>query len=127
MCRLCGSRYRSTAICCVNYTLPEVKTLRLWDSEQDFRCILHSTRALLRGSRGGGIHMHRVFIAVLLLAATCTGQEFRATLSGRVTDAQNSVVPGVRISVVQIGTEAKFETVSDHNGLYSVPFLPPAT
>src|SRR5438270_3056676 len=71
--------------------------------------------------------MRQVYITLLLLSATCTGQEFRATISGRVTDAQNSVVPAVRISVVQIGTEAKFETVSAADGLYAIPFLPPAS
>ena len=71
--------------------------------------------------------MRNVFGTLLLLTAVCTAQEFRATISGRVTDAQESVVPSVKISVVQIGTEAKFETVSDHDGLYTIPFLPPAT
>src|SRR5215470_4411635 len=74
-----------------------------------------------------GIHMRQAFSTLLIFAAACTGQEFRATISGRVTDAQSSVVPSVKISVVQIGTQAKFETVSDHEGLYTLPFLPPAT
>src|SRR5206468_4465932 len=75
----------------------------------------------------GEDYMRNIFGTLLLLAAASTAQEFRATISGRVTDAQESVVPSVRISVVQIGTEAKFETVSDHEGLYTIPFLPPAT
>ena len=71
--------------------------------------------------------MRHVFAALLLFGATCTGQEFRATISGRVVDAQSSAVPSVKIQVVQIGTQAKFEAVSDHEGLYTIPFLPPAT
>src|SRR5215470_14563142 len=74
-----------------------------------------------------GIHMRQAFSTLLIFAAACAGQEFRATISGRVTDTQNSVVPAVRIMVVQIGTEARFQTVSDHDGLYVLPFLPPAT
>ncbi len=70
--------------------------------------------------------MRQIFASLLVFAAVCSAQEFRATISGRVTDAQHSVVPSVRISAVQIGTEAKFETVSDHDGLYALPFLPPA-
>src|SRR5207302_4847719 len=101
------------------------KTCAVRNRVRPSRCILHSIRPPRRGSRNGG-YMRQVFITLLLLTATCTGQEFRATISGRVTDAQNSVVPAVRISVVQIGTEAKFETVSDHDGLYAIPFLPPA-
>jgi Carboxypeptidase regulatory-like domain len=75
---------------------------------------------------GEGDYTRHVFATLLPFAATCTSQEFRATISGRITDAQNSVVPSVRTSVVQIGTEAKFETASDHEGLYTVPFQPPA-
>jgi len=71
--------------------------------------------------------MRNVLGTLLLLTAIGTAQEFRATISGRVTDAQESVVPSVKISVVQLGTEAKFETFSDHEGLYTIPFLPPAT
>jgi len=71
--------------------------------------------------------MRQLFATLLLFAAACTGQEFRATISGRVIDAQSSAVQSVKISVVQIGTEAKFEAVSDHEGLYTIPFLPPAT
>ena len=71
--------------------------------------------------------MRQLFATLLFLTTICTAQEFRATISGRVTDAQNSAVPSVKITVVQIGTEAKFETASDHEGLYTIPFLPPAT
>ena len=70
--------------------------------------------------------MRRVAAALLLWSAVCTAQEFRATISGRVTDVQDSAVPSVKISVVQTGTQAKFETASDHEGLYTIPFLPPA-
>jgi hypothetical protein len=71
--------------------------------------------------------MRQLITTLLFFATTCAGQEFRATISGRVTDAQSSAVPSVKILVVQIGTEAKFEAVSDHEGLYTIPFLPPAT
>jgi hypothetical protein len=69
--------------------------------------------------------MRRVFLTLFLSTAVSTAQEFRATISGRVTDAQESVVPAVRIVVVQTGTAARFETISDHEGLYTIPFLAP--
>ncbi len=62
-----------------------------------------------------------------LSAATGFGQEFRATISGVITDPQAARIPGVKVTAVQIDTGAKFETVSDSDGLYSLPFLPPAT
>ena len=71
--------------------------------------------------------MNRFMTVSFLLAATLTSQEFRATISGRVTDAQNAVIAGVKIVVTQIGTEAKFETASAADGLYTLPFLQPGT
>ncbi|MBI2687022.1 MAG: TonB-dependent receptor [Acidobacteria bacterium] len=69
--------------------------------------------------------MRQFFVGLLLLAAAVSAQEFRATVSGRVSDSQNAVITGVRITATQIGTEAKFETVSAGDGLYTLPFLPP--
>lgn len=69
--------------------------------------------------------MSRAF-ALLLLVASAFAQEYRATLSGRITDPQGAVVPGVKVTAVQVETAAKFETVSGGDGLYTIPFLPPA-
>ncbi|MCC6540321.1 MAG: TonB-dependent receptor [Bryobacterales bacterium] len=65
-------------------------------------------------------------VAFLCLVASAFAQEYRATLSGRITDPQGAVVPGVKIVAVQVETAAKFETVSGQDGLYTIPFLPPA-
>lgn len=66
-------------------------------------------------------------ILVLLASSLAPAQEFRATISGRVTDAQNAIIPGAKIVATQVDTSAKFEGVSDSEGIYSIPFLPPAT
>lgn len=71
--------------------------------------------------------MRQVLALLIVFAATSAAQEFRAIISGRVTDTQNAVIDGVRILATQIGTEAKFETVSDSSGIYTVPFLPPGS
>lgn len=52
-------------------------------------------------------------------------QEYRATITGRITDAQNAVVPGAKITAIQVSTSAKFETTSSAVGAYTLPFLPP--
>lgn len=54
-------------------------------------------------------------------------QEYRATLSGRVTDPQDATLAKVTLTLVQVDTGAKFETVSNEEGLYTLPFLPPST
>src|SRR5436190_24375931 len=71
--------------------------------------------------------MRKILAGLLVLTATSLAQEFRAPISGRVIDSQNAVIAGARIIATQIGTEAKFETVSAADVLYTIPFLPPAS
>jgi Carboxypeptidase regulatory-like domain len=71
--------------------------------------------------------MRAILAGFFLLAAGLPAQEFRATISGRVTDSQNAVISGAKIGATQIGTEAKFETVSAADGSYTIPFLPPGS
>ena len=66
-------------------------------------------------------------LLITLLAALAPGQEFRATIGGRVTDAQNAVIAGVKVTATQLETAAKFEVSADGEGNYVIPFLPPAT
>ncbi len=71
------------------------------------------------------VFMHKLVAGLFLLAAVAAAQEFRATITGRVSDPQNAVIGGAKIIATQIGTEAKFETASAPDGLYTIPFLPP--
>ncbi|MEP7366205.1 MAG: carboxypeptidase regulatory-like domain-containing protein [Acidobacteriota bacterium] len=71
--------------------------------------------------------MRKFLVGFLLLSATLLAQEFRATIGGRVSDTQDAVIAGAKIVATQIGTEAKYETVSTGEGLYTLPFLPPGT
>ncbi len=52
-------------------------------------------------------------------------QEFRATLTGRVLDAQGAAVPGARITALLSSTSARSATTSGADGLYTIPFLTP--
>jgi len=69
-----------------------------------------------------------VLLSALMLLASSIGhaQEFRATLTGRVTDTQGAVVPSAKVAVVNQESRAKTETVSGSDGFYSIPFLAPA-
>src|SRR2546429_7496035 len=71
--------------------------------------------------------MRHILVGIFVLAATSMAQEFRATISGRVIDSQNAVIAGAKIVATQISTEAKFETVSAADGLYTIPFLQPGS
>jgi hypothetical protein len=71
--------------------------------------------------------MRRIFAGLLILTSAAIAQEFRATISGRVSDSQSAVIASARIIATQTGTQAKFETVSAADGQYTIPFLPPGT
>src|ERR1035437_6750612 len=61
--------------------------------------------------------------SLLLLPSGAFAQEFRATISGSITDPTGAVVPSASIMETQTGTINR--TTSDGAGLYVVPFLPP--
>ncbi len=61
------------------------------------------------------------------LAGTGWSQEFRGTLTGRVVDSSNAVIPGVRIIATQVDTGSNHETISGADGLYAIPYLSPGT
>src|SRR3954447_7172823 len=64
-------------------------------------------------------------LCAFLLPALAPAQEFRGTLSGRVIDPQQAAVPQAKILAQENETGAKFQTVSNADGSYVLPFLPP--
>ena len=68
---------------------------------------------------------HRLPLVILLLAWVAFGQEFRGTITGRVTDPQKATIARVQIVATQTETGATYRVVSDENGLFTVPFLLP--
>ena len=75
----------------------------------------------------GGSMKRIVFPAflILCLAVAAFGQEFRATISGRVTDTTGAVVPGTQINVTNLDTGVKTPTTVNADGQYTIPFLQP--
>lgn len=68
----------------------------------------------------------RRFVLTLLTLAACVGaQEFRGTLTGRVTDPSGAGVSNAKILVTETETNARSQTVSSPDGNYTVPFLAP--
>ena len=65
-------------------------------------------------------------LAFVVAALTLCAQEYRATMSGRITDPQGAAIPNVKVVATQTDTGAKFETKSGADGLYTIPFLPPS-
>jgi hypothetical protein len=69
------------------------------------------------------------FRALVVLGVSMTSalfaQEFRGSLSGRVTDPQQAVIPNAKILLHENETGARFQTVTNSDGTYVLPFLPP--
>ncbi len=69
----------------------------------------------------------RVVAVVFLVAATMLTIQAQAptgTINGIVTDPHQAVVTGAHVSATERGTGATRETVSNGNGVYSIPNLP---
>src|SRR5688500_8919146 len=73
--------------------------------------------------------MRSILRAVMLLAlfAAPAAQEFRATITGRATDAAALGLQGVAIVVRHIERAERFTAVTHADGSYTVPFLNPGT
>ena len=73
--------------------------------------------------RGNGVVLSAV---VLLLAAmNCLAQESRGSLSGKVTDPQNAMVAGAKVTVTNAGTNVSNTATSNSTGYWEINFLIP--
>jgi hypothetical protein len=62
---------------------------------------------------------------VAIMIAPAFSQEFRGTLSGSVTNPTGAQIPNAKVTVTEVHTGTKTETVSDSTGQYTAPFLLP--
>jgi hypothetical protein len=60
-----------------------------------------------------------------LLPAAAAGQQFKANVTGTVTDPQGAVVPGVTVTVTNTDTNVATEALTNDRGVYSVQQLTP--
>jgi len=60
-----------------------------------------------------------------LFAPAARPQESRASITGRVTDAQSAVIPGASVIVTNIGTNAMSRTNTNDTGYFEVSLLNP--
>ena len=63
---------------------------------------------------------------LLLFASSGRAQEFRGSITGRVTDAAGAVVPGAQVAVTNAATNTSTWATTDEAGAYTVLFLTPA-
>ena len=69
--------------------------------------------------------MAKLVLATLLSAVAAFAQIGTSTITGRVTDASSSVIPGVNVTIVQKGTNFTSAVVTNNEGIYRVLSLQP--
>ncbi len=66
-----------------------------------------------------------VLVALLACAAVARGQEYRATLTGLVSDAQGLALPGVAVTATHVETGTTHQAVTEGSGAYTFAQLSP--
>ncbi len=69
----------------------------------------------------------RTVLMLLLMSAAMFAQDFRATLTGTVTDPSGAAIPGATVRVINSGTGEIKEAQTTAEGHYAVPYLNPGT
>ncbi|HWC99331.1 MAG TPA: carboxypeptidase regulatory-like domain-containing protein [Candidatus Sulfopaludibacter sp.] len=64
-------------------------------------------------------------ICLLLLGTFVRAQEFRASISGHVTDSTGATVPQAKVQATNLATKETNSAVTDNSGSYTIPLLPP--
>src|SRR5262245_44033064 len=64
-------------------------------------------------------------LTFFLLCAAAFGQDFRATLTGTVTDPSGAAVPNATVKAVNTATNAAKEVKTTSDGVYTIPYLDP--
>src|SRR5882757_5887782 len=73
----------------------------------------------------------RKFLLILItLLLTCAwrhlqGQEYRATITGTVTDVAKAVIPNATVTVRNLNTNEIIAVKTNNSGIYAVPYLHP--
>ncbi|HLH18781.1 MAG TPA: carboxypeptidase-like regulatory domain-containing protein, partial [Bryobacteraceae bacterium] len=63
----------------------------------------------------------------LFCAAVSQAQESRGSITGKVTDPQNAVIPGAAVAVTNTATNTVRRTTTNETGYYEVNYLDPGT
>ncbi|SEF73052.1 TonB-dependent Receptor Plug Domain [Bryocella elongata] len=68
-----------------------------------------------------------IFATIILVSVTGYSQSDVGSISGFVRDKSGAVLPNARVTVRNEGTNQAFTVMTDSDGHYTVPNLPPAT
>lgn len=69
--------------------------------------------------------LFRLALSSVFLLLCVSAQDFRAIITGRITDTSGGAVPNVRVTATNIETGVSTVGVANDSGNYTVPSLPP--
>jgi hypothetical protein len=74
-------------------------------------------------------HLTRILLAIALvlmfLTGTASAQNATATLSGSIADPAGARIPKVAVTVTNVGTGFQWKLLTDSEGAFALPLLPP--
>lgn len=68
-----------------------------------------------------------VLLAWLMASFLMLAQDFRATITGRITDPSGAVIAGSRVTVTNTATRVGTEATTNEQGVFTVPYLIPGS
>src|ERR1043165_9763162 len=68
----------------------------------------------------------RNILVILAIAASAWAQDYRATITGQVTDRTGAAIPNARVKAIQISTSQTTVTTTNQDGYYSLSYLTPS-
>jgi hypothetical protein len=73
--------------------------------------------------------MRRILFLIVVLSFSHTGlaQITTGTIAGRVTDPSKAVIAQAKVTVINAGTNVRYEKLTDGTGSYTIPSLPPGS
>jgi hypothetical protein len=71
------------------------------------------------------LRLPAVLVGLTLLSAAASAQEFRGSITGRVTDSTAAIVPGATVTATNVATNIPVVSVTNEAGLYSLLYLLP--
>ncbi len=69
--------------------------------------------------------IQRLFLSLLAGACLLHAQEYRSTMTGRITDQSGSAIPNAKVTAIQKDTNVRYPTVAGPEGFYTIPQLLP--
>ncbi|MGO4214387.1 carboxypeptidase-like regulatory domain-containing protein, partial [Terriglobus sp. YAF25] len=68
-----------------------------------------------------------LLLMLFVLTSTCSLAQGLGRIVGLVTDKDSAAIPGARVKATQVTTNTQTETVTNSDGGFVFPSLPPAT